>query len=125
MIRNVLQESLREIMTFLNPHKVVDIIIDFIQNIEKIEGKNLSTALKITLGLHVANALERVILNTQLTSTVSLVLQGRLSEYKMASSLFEQKIGLQLNDTELAFIIEMIDELHISKKIIPSETTDF
>lgn len=124
MIRNVLHESLREVMTFLNPHKVVDIIIDFIQCIEKIECKNFSTALKISLGLHVANALERVILNTQLTSTVPASLQERLAEYKTASSLFEQKIGLRLNDTELAFVIEMIDELHSSKNNSSSEAPD-
>lgn len=124
MIRNVLQESLREIMTFLNPHKVVDIVIEFIRCIEKIENKNLSTALKISLGLHIANALERVILNTQLTSTVPISLQERISEYKMAAALFQQKIGLQLNDTELAFIIEMIDELHNSNKHCTPEKTD-
>lgn len=124
MVRNVLQESLREIMTFLNPHKVVDIIIDFIQCIEKIEGNNLSTALKISLGLHVANALERVILNTQLTSAVPISLQERLSDYKTASLLFDQKIGLQLNDTELSFVIEMIDELCTSKNRISSKKAE-
>ncbi|EML5752898.1 sigma 54-interacting transcriptional regulator [Citrobacter freundii] len=124
MIRNVLLESLREIMTFLNPHKAVDIIIQFIQNIEKVESGTFSTALKISLGLHVANALERVILNTQLTSTVPVSLQARLAEYQAASRIFAQKIGLQLNDTELAFIIEMIDELYASNKSPPSETSE-
>ena len=71
-----------------------------------------------------ANALERVILNTQLTSTVPASLQERLAEYKTASSLFEQKIGLRLNDTELAFVIEMIDELHSSKNNSSSEAPD-
>lgn len=112
--RTIILESLRDILTFLNPYKLIDLLIKFIDRLEEIERKQFDGALKVNLGLHVANALERVIQGNTLNISSSNIHDQRLGIYQEAATIFRDSLGVTLNDSELSCIIEIIDELSIN-----------
>lgn len=113
MVRKISEESMNEFITYLNPKKIVEPILAFISALETIERRPFDNGMKISLSVHIACALERMIRNT------GLVYQGRLDDarrrsllaYRQAAGCFDKQLALTLDDSELAYLLEIVTEL--------------
>lgn len=111
MVRKVTLESLQEFVTFLNPHKIIDLILNFIEAVEQLEARQLSNAVKVNLSLHLGNALERAVQGCPLTFTIQPdTSQPRYQQYRQLTEMFEKRLGIKLPEGEIAYLMEIVDE---------------
>ncbi|WP_413737936.1 sigma 54-interacting transcriptional regulator [Sodalis sp. RH21] len=122
MVRKISEESMNEFITYLNPHKIVEPILEFISLLETLERRSFDNGMKISLSVHIASALERMIRNTGLVYQGRLadVQQQRLQAYRQAASCFEKKLALTLDDSELAYLLEIVTELS-NRRCVPED----
>jgi hypothetical protein len=61
MVRKISEESMTEFLTYLNPKKVVDPVLEYISELEKLEGFPFDNGMKVSISVHIGSALERMV----------------------------------------------------------------
>lgn len=112
VVKNLCEDSLKEFLTFLNPYKIIGVLMNFTSALEKDMSTNFSNAFKIKLMLHVGCALERMVIKEILTykgergnvdSTV-------LKYVEKAVLKFKETLNISLSDDEVYYICEIFKE---------------
>lgn len=113
MVRKISEESMNEFLTYLNPKKVVDLVLEFISELESVEGHPFDNGMKVSLCVHIGTALERMVQHNGLTysGTLSDADQLKLGVYQRIAHSFQKKLAITLDDDELSCILEMVKEL--------------
>lgn len=67
ILRDLCEDNLNEFLTYLNPSKVIGMLMEFVRELERGLDRKFDNALKLRIILHTAYALERMIINDGLT----------------------------------------------------------
>ena len=110
MVQNLCEESLQTFLTYLNPTKVMGVLLEFDQILEKELGCTLSNPVRIRLIVHCGCALERVVTRSQLSyrENKSLVDSTKLAAIRKAAEVFETALKLRFDEDEFYFMASMI-----------------
>ena len=110
VVQNLCEESLQTFLTYLNPAKVMSVLLDFDAVLEKELGYSLSNPVKIRLIVHCGCALERVVTRSQLTygEDKSMVDADKLAAVRKAAEVFETVLKLRFDEDEFYFMASMI-----------------
>ena len=115
VLKNLCKQSLREILTFLNPEKICALLEDFVISIENSLCISYGNSDKLRIMLHVACALERMILNDGLEYKESpdTLNEKKLSALNKASLLFKNSLSISLTNDELYYMVDILNEYKI------------
>jgi transcriptional regulatory protein LevR/transcriptional regulator with AAA-type ATPase domain len=110
VVQKLCEESLQKFLTYLNPSKVISVLIEFDSVLERKLGKTFSNPIRIRLIVHCGCALERIVTHSP------LLYQGdklkvdtqKIEMLKEASSVFENRLKLKLDEDEFYYMAEMI-----------------
>jgi len=110
VVQKLCEESLQKFLTYLNPSKVISVLIEFDSVLERKMGKTFSNPIRIRLIVHCGCALERIVTHS------ALVYQGdklkadtqKIEMLKEAASVFENRLKLKLDEDEFYYMAEMI-----------------
>ena len=110
IVKKLCEESLQKFLTYLNPAKVMDVLMEFDQILEKELSLNLSNPLRIRLIVHCGCALERIVTRSPLTfnEDKSKVDKQKLAVVKQAAGVFDKTLKLHFDEDEFYFIANMI-----------------
>jgi transcriptional regulatory protein LevR/transcriptional regulator with AAA-type ATPase domain len=111
VLRSFCEESLIEMLTYLNPAKVLDTLLKFDSVLEANLGYQLTNPQRIRLLVHCGCALERMVLQKGLSydeSDYPPIDMQKLECVDIAAKLFENTIKISLTRDEKAFIASMV-----------------
>ena len=110
VLSSLLYDSLKETMTYLNPDKVLNLLLEFIDILENSLNRQFTNSMKLRIALHTACALERVLINDELkyTDDTSKFEPVVLNKIKNALIIFKESINLQLNEDETYYLTEIV-----------------
>ncbi len=109
--KELCEEYLGTYFTFLNPHKLIDILWEYSQVIETELEETFSNSLKIGLVMHVAGVLERVLLNDTLSSEKESIekTNSYYTAVLKANALIKAKLNLSIPDSEIVYILKIFE----------------
>ena len=112
VLKNLCKQSLRELLTFLNPDKIYALLEDFVTSVEKSLCINYENPVKLRIMLHVACALERMVLNDGLEYRESpdTLNKNSLSALNEASLIFKKSLSISLTKNELYYMVDMLNQ---------------
>jgi transcriptional regulatory protein LevR len=108
VVRDICEESLGQFLTYLNSKKIVGVLINFVDCIEKSLGIKFNNSEMLNLMLHVGCALERIVINDSLKYTGDVIKDDTFCKIKAASNTFKEAFKLELTDDEIMYIIDII-----------------
>lgn len=110
VVRNLCEESLQKFLTYLNPTKVISVLMEFASVLENALGKTLSNPIKIRLLVHCGCALERMVICNGLCyhGDRDHIDQHSLECLKKAAYVVENALKIKLTEDELLYMAEMI-----------------
>ena len=110
VVQSLCEESLQTFLTYLNPSKVMSVLLDFDHVLEKELGYSLSNPVRIRLIVHCGCALERVVTRSQLSyrEDKSLADANKLAAIRKAADVFEKVLKLRFDEDEFYFMANMI-----------------
>lgn len=110
VVQNLCAESLQKFLTYLNPEKVLPLLMEFDQRLEAERVTPLANPLRIRLLVHCGCALERCVMRKPLHyggDPVALD-RGKLEALRRAAEIFAERLQLTLAEDEYDFMAEMI-----------------
>jgi len=112
VVKELCEDSLNEFLTFLNPHKIISVLMSFTSALEKIMDANFTNAFKIKLMLHTGCALERMVIEEPLTYSGDRdTMDSEVLRYvQEAATLFKDTLNISLTDDEIYYICETFAE---------------
>ena len=110
MVERLCEESLQKFLTYLNPLKVMSVLLEFASVLEKKRGKKFSNPIKIRLIVHCGCALERMVMHNGLEykGERENIDTQKLKYLQEASCVFEKRLKIELTADELCYMTEMI-----------------
>lgn len=112
VLKNLCKQSLRELLTFLNPDKIYVLLEDFVTSIEKSLCINYENPIKLRIMLHVACALERMVLNDGLEyrESADTLNKNSFSALNEASLVFKKSLSISLTKDELYYMVDILNQ---------------
>ncbi|MBZ9607056.1 sigma 54-interacting transcriptional regulator [Clostridium estertheticum] len=112
VVKELCEDSLNEFLTFLNPHKIISVLMNFTSVLEKEMSKSFSNSFKIKLMLHTGCALERMIIKETLTYSGdrSAIDDEVLRVVMEATFKFKETLNISLTDDEMYYICDIFAE---------------
>ena len=106
-------QLLEEYYTFINPKKVIGILQNYCDLIERDSKKELGQSKRMGLVMHLAGAIERALLQTPISATESELIEIRpdkmFSSVQKANQMLEERLNVKFADSETYYIIKLID----------------
>lgn len=110
VVQNLCAESLQKFLTYLNPEKVLPLLMEFDQRLEAGRAEPLANPLRIRLLVHCGCALERCVMRKPLHygGNPAELDTRKVEKIQKAAELFSEKLHLALAADEYYFMAEMI-----------------
>ncbi|WP_019552082.1 sigma 54-interacting transcriptional regulator [Propionispira raffinosivorans] len=110
VVQKLCEESLQKFLTYLNPIKVMSVLLEFDSVLEKKMGKKFSNPIKIRLIVHCGCALERMVIHNGLVYTGNRqnVDTQKFNCITEAASVFERSLKIKLTEDEIYYMTDMI-----------------
>lgn len=111
VLKRFCEDGLQEMLLYLNPNKVIDILLKFLANLEKNLDTHWDNPQKLKILIHVGCALERMVIHNSLVydeHSAGPVNKPKFTAAKDAASIFYDTLQIQLTDDELYYIAAMI-----------------
>ncbi|MEG2110411.1 sigma-54-dependent transcriptional regulator [Clostridium sp.] len=110
VLSSLCYDSLKETMTYLNPDKVLNILLEFASVLEKSLNREFTNSMKLRIVLHTACALERVLVRDQLIYTDDKTKFDitTINKIKNGLNMFKESINLELSEDEIYYLTEMV-----------------
>ena len=106
-------QYLEQCYTFINPKKVIGILQNYCDLIERDSKKELGQSKRMGLIMHLAGAIERALLQTPISATESELIEIRtnkmFSSVQKANQMLEERLNVKFADSETYYIIKLID----------------
>lgn len=117
IVRELCEDSLKKYLVFLNPHHVIDMLLEWPQTVQDELGVIFNNAVLIKVIMHTAFAFERVIKQNPIAFSEEEEINDQLKEmvYVTERTLapYEEKLGLRISDDEKLFIAAIFaEEVH-------------
>ena len=112
VVKELCEDSLKEFLTFLNPYKIISVLMNFVSVLEKEMSINFSNSFKIKLMLHTGCALERMVIKETLTySGDRSAIDTKVLKYvEEAAIKFKETFNISLTEDEIYYICEIFAE---------------
>ncbi len=112
VVKELCEDSLNEFLTFLNPHKIISVLMNFTSALEREMSTNFSNSLKIKLMLHTGCAIERMVIKeTLIYSGDKNAIDTKVLGYVQVAILeFKDALDIHLTDDEIYYICEIFLE---------------
>lgn len=112
IIRGLCEDSLKMMLTYLNPYRAITTLLHFCDSLQKeweVHFKNTTT---LRIVVHCAFALERTITNENLQYKEPITDEKRklLGKVKKASAVIEKEMNLTLPDEELCYVVDLLQD---------------
>lgn len=114
IVKGVCEDSLQNMLTYLNPKKAVEAINEFNKTLQKALNVHFKNATKIRIIMHLSFALEREITRTPLkyTETVSQQKEKMSDLLSEPLQVIQYKLNIALGKGETLYLVDMLaDEL--------------
>lgn len=110
VVQKLCEESLQKFLTYLNPAKVMGVLLEFDRAVEGELGIKLSNPLRIRLIVHCGCALERIVTRSPLVykADKSKVDTLKLAAVKKAARVFDDTLKLRFDEDEYYFMADML-----------------
>jgi transcriptional regulatory protein LevR/transcriptional regulator with AAA-type ATPase domain len=110
VVKDLCIDGLKQFLTFLNPFKVVSVLMEFLKIIENELNTKFENAMCIKLILHIGCALERMIIKDGLvfTDDKENLDKNKINAVKKANNMVKNSLNIKLTDDEIYFIVEML-----------------
>ncbi len=110
VVKKLCEDSLNQFLTYLNPNKIISVLLNFTNVLENDLNKKFSNSIRIRLIIHVGCALERMIVNDGLIYKDK---KDNLNPFyinciKSAAKTFKTSLNINLSEDEICFISEML-----------------
>lgn len=109
VVKDLCEDSLNEFLTFLNPSKIINVLIKFSSVLEKEMNLHFDNSMRMRLMIHVGCALERMVIKDGLVykDDVSKLDKKVLKIIKKSADIFKSSLNVVLDDDEIYYIAEM------------------
>lgn len=110
VVQNLCAESLQKFLTYLNPEKVLPLLMEFDQRLEAERATPLANPLRVRLLVHCGCALERCVMRKPLHygGDPAALDRGKLEALHRAAEIFSERLQLTLAEDEYDFMAAMI-----------------
>ncbi|SDP67265.1 sigma-54-dependent transcriptional regulator [Selenomonas ruminantium] len=110
VVQRLCEESLQRFLTYLNPAKIMSVLLEFDKSLEADLQLKLSNPLRVRLLVHCGCALERVVTRSPLVykEDKSLVDERKLAALKKAAVIFDETLKLRFDEDEYYFMANML-----------------
>lgn len=110
VVEDLCRDSLNEFLTYLNPSKIISVLIKFVNVLENNMNIDFTNTMRIKIIVHVACALERMIINEPLIyrDDKSKINKKLVNTIKNACEIFKKSLNIELTDDEIYYISQMI-----------------
>lgn len=110
VLSSLCYDSLKETITYLNPDKILNLLLEFVSVLEKNLNRDFNNSMKLRIVLHTACALERVILKDELKyiDDKEKIDKAIINKIKSALNIFKESINLSLSEDEICYMADMI-----------------
>ncbi len=110
VVQQLCEESLQKFLTYLNPSKIMSVLMQFDRILEKELHTVLSNPIRIRLIVHCGCALERMVTRSPLVykEDKEKIDTQKLNALKKAASVFENSLKLCFNEDEFCYMANMI-----------------
>ncbi|WP_025692745.1 sigma-54-dependent transcriptional regulator [Paenibacillus zanthoxyli] len=114
VIKDLCEDSLKEFLTYLNPHKILGSLMSFVQELERGLNTDFEYAMKVQIAIHTAHALERMVIRDGLVyrGESELLDPHIMNAVNQACEIFSSGINLSLSDDEKYYICEMLSDVY-------------
>jgi len=112
VLKKLCKQTLIEFITFLNPEKIYSLLEDFVISLENSLNINYPNPAKLRIMIHLACALERMLLNNGLTYDYSTSKFDKkvLEALMKTKPIFESTLSITLTDDELYYMVDIVSE---------------
>ena len=111
VLRRFCEDGLQEMLLYLNPNKIMDILLKFINSLEKSLNIAWDNPQKLRLIIHVGCALERMVIHNGLIfdeKNIVTLDQKKLKIVEQQAKIFDDILQIKLTKDELYYITMMI-----------------
>ena len=111
VLRRFCEDGLQEMLLYLNPNKIMDILLKFINSLEKSLNITWDNPQKLRLIIHVGCALERMVIHNGLIfdeKNIVTLDQKKLKIVEQQAKIFDDILQIKLTKDELYYITMMI-----------------
>ena len=110
VVQKLCEESLQKFLTYLNPAKVMSVLLEFDSVLEHSLGKAYSNPIRIRLIVHCGCALERIVTHSPLIykGDRTNIDTQTLGAVRKAAAVFEKALNLSLDEDELCYMADML-----------------
>ena len=110
VIKDLCIDTLKQFLTFLNPFKIISVLIKFVDILQDELKIKCEKAKYISLIIHVGCALERMVINNGLiyTEDNKLLDARKIEALRKANEYVYKSLNIKLSDSEISYIVDMI-----------------
>lgn len=110
VIKDLCEDNLRQFLTYLNPHKIIGILLKFVNDLEQELQVNFDNAMKIRIIVHVGYALERIVVNDGLKCVTEKdpIRTEIARSVDKTCEIFKRALNISLTDDEKYYICKML-----------------
>ena len=111
VLKRFCEDGLQEMLLYLNPNKITDILLKFIHELEEALNVKWDNPQKLKLVIHVGCALERMVVKQSLIydeNSAGTVDEQKFTVAKKTAEIFNNTLRIKLTDDELKYISAMI-----------------
>ncbi|WP_127836537.1 sigma-54-dependent transcriptional regulator [Clostridium prolinivorans] len=111
VVKELCEDSLKQFLTFLNPSKIISVLMKFLSVLEENLKKDFDNAMRIRIVVHAGCALERMVIKDGLIYKQD---KSKINSYVLrcletANEVINSSLNLKLSEDELFYIAEMLE----------------
>ncbi|KRN57218.1 transcriptional regulator [Carnobacterium divergens DSM 20623] len=111
LTKELCEDYMKGYFTFINPHKVIDVLWDYCQIVAEEKNQTFSNSFIIGLVMHIAGAIERTLLND--TMAVVDEMDNQASDYYdaviKANQSIKTKLNIDIPEAENYYILQIFE----------------
>lgn len=111
VVEDLCTDTLKQFLTYLNPFKIVGILIKFIEIVQRELNITFDNSMCIKLIIHIGCAIERMLINNGLIyeENIEILDKDKIRALKIANDYIKKSIDIELTDDEIYFIVEIME----------------
>ncbi|RYL93061.1 sigma-54-dependent transcriptional regulator [Sporolactobacillus sp. THM7-4] len=110
IVRNLCEDSLKMMLTYLNPYRAISTLLEFCEQLQKEWDVHFKNTMTLRIVVHSAFAVERAVTGDTLDykNPVSEEKKMYLNKVREAARVIEKEMSVQLPDEELFYIVDLL-----------------
>ncbi|HEY5524508.1 MAG TPA: PRD domain-containing protein, partial [Clostridium sp.] len=111
VVEDLCTDTLKQFLTYLNPFKIVGILIKFIEIVQKELNITFDNAMCIKLIIHIGCAVERMLINNGLIyeENIEILDKDKIRALKVGNDFIKRSINIELTEDEIYFIVDIME----------------